>query len=102
MKRLVLTLAFLCSSLGAQAADPAPAYPAHTVPNTQLRALPKNADGRTYQLHINLPESCGTDPKRRYPVLYVTDGYWDFATIVASYSAPSADGFTLSLLVKTR
>jgi uncharacterized protein len=86
MKRIVLTLAFLCSSLGARAADPAPAYPAHTVPNTQLRALPKNADGRTYQLHVHLPASYGKEPNRRYPVLYVTDGYWDFATIVASYN----------------
>ncbi|RZJ06884.1 MAG: alpha/beta hydrolase [Rubrivivax sp.] len=85
MKRIVLTLAILFSGL-AQAADPAPAYPAHTVPNTQLRALPKNADGRAYQLHIHLPESFGKEPNRRYPVLYVTDGYWDFATIVASYS----------------
>ncbi|RZI94235.1 MAG: alpha/beta hydrolase [Rubrivivax sp.] len=86
MKRFVLTLAFLFSSLQVQAADPAPAYPAHTIPNTQLRALAKNADGRSYQLHIHLPGSFAKDAKRRYPVLYVTDGYWDFATIVASYN----------------
>lgn len=86
MKRIVMTLAFLFSALQAQAADPAPAYPAHTIPNTLLRALPKNADDRTYQLHIHLPASFANEPKRRYPVLYVTDGYWDFATIVASYN----------------
>jgi uncharacterized protein len=86
MKRIVLPLAFLFSALQAQAADPAPAYPAHTIPNTQLRALAKNADGRTYQLHIHLPATFTTEPKRRYPVLYVTDGYWDFATVVASYN----------------
>lgn len=86
MKRLVLTLAFLFSALQAQAADPAPTYPPHTVPSTLLRALPKNADGRSYQLHIHLPGSFAKTPGRRYPVLYVTDGYWDFATIVASYN----------------
>jgi predicted alpha/beta superfamily hydrolase len=86
VKRFVLSLAFLFGALQAQAADPAPAYPAHTIPNTQLRALPKNADGRTYQLHIHLPGSFAKEPKRRYPVLYVTDGYWDFATVVASYN----------------
>ena len=87
MKHIVLTLAFLFGALQAQAADPAPAtYPAHTLPNTLLRALPKNADGRSYQLHIHLPASFANEPKRRYPVLYVTDGYWDFATIVASYN----------------
>ncbi|HEY8878835.1 MAG TPA: alpha/beta hydrolase-fold protein [Roseateles sp.] len=61
-------------------------YPPHTLPNTQLRVLPTNADGRSYQLHVHLPGSFAKDPKRRYPVLYVTDGYWDFATVVASYN----------------
>ncbi|MDR7335171.1 alpha/beta hydrolase-fold protein [Roseateles asaccharophilus] len=86
MKRIVLTLAFLFGAVQAQAADPAPTYPAHTIPGSQLRALPKNADGRSYQLHVQLPASFASEPKRRYPVLYVTDGYWDFATVVASYN----------------
>jgi predicted alpha/beta superfamily hydrolase len=86
MKRIVLTLAFLFGAVQAQAADPAPAYPAHSIPGSQLRALPKNADGRSYQLHVQLPASFAAEPKRRYPVLYVTDGYWDFATVVASYN----------------
>ncbi|HEY9107902.1 MAG TPA: alpha/beta hydrolase-fold protein [Roseateles sp.] len=85
MKRIVLTVVLVFTALLARAAD-TPAYPPHTVPSTLLRALPKNADGRTYQLHIHLPASFAREPKRRYPVLYVTDGYWDFATIVASYN----------------
>jgi predicted alpha/beta superfamily hydrolase len=86
MKRIVLTLAFLFGAIHAQAADPAPVYPAHTIPNTLLRALPRNADGRAYQLHIHLPASFAKEPKRRYPVLYVTDGYWDFQTVISSYN----------------
>ncbi|MFG6486590.1 alpha/beta hydrolase [Roseateles sp. BYS78W] len=86
MKRLVLTLALVFGALQAQAADPAPAYPPHSIPNTLLRALPKNANGRTYQLHIHLPASFAKEPGRRYPVLYVTDGYWDFPTVVSSYN----------------
>jgi predicted alpha/beta superfamily hydrolase len=58
----------------------------HSIANTLLRALPKNADGRSYQLHIHLPASFAKEPKRRYPVLYVTDGYWDFPTVVSSYN----------------
>lgn len=85
MKRIVLTLAFVFTALQAGAESP-PAYPPHTIPNTQLRALPRNADGRAYQLHVHLPGSFAKEPKRRYPVLYVTDGYWDFATVVASYN----------------
>lgn len=83
MKRFVLTLALLFTALQAPAQT---AYPPHTIPNTQLRALPRNADGRTYQLHVHLPGSFAKEPQRRYPVLYVTDGYWDFATVVASYN----------------
>jgi predicted alpha/beta superfamily hydrolase len=85
MKRIVLTLAFVFTAQQAGADSP-PAYPPHTIPNTQLRALPRNADGRAYQLHVHLPGSFAKEPKRRYPVLYVTDGYWDFATVVASYN----------------
>ena len=85
MKRLVLTLACLFTALHAPA-ETAPAYPPHSLSGTLLRALPKNADGRSYQLHIHLPASFAKEPKRRYPVLYVTDGYWDFPTVVASYN----------------
>ena len=76
----------LFGAFQAWAADPTPSLPPHSVPNTLLRALPKNADGRSYQLHIHLPGSFAKERGRRYPVLYVTDGYWDFATVVASYN----------------
>jgi hypothetical protein len=56
MKQIVLTLALLGTALHAPvalAAD-APTVPApHSIANTLLRALPKNADGRSYQLHIH-------------------------------------------------
>jgi len=85
MKRRALILS-LTLAAAAHAQTAPVAYTPHTVPNTLLRALPKNADGRTYQLHIHLPGSFAKEPQRRYPVLYVTDGYWDFATVVASYN----------------
>jgi predicted alpha/beta superfamily hydrolase len=67
------------------AASPAPKYPPHVITNSELRVLPVSAHGRNYQLHVRLPGSYGTDTAKRYPVLYVTDGYWDFPTIVTSY-----------------
>ena len=87
MKPFVLTLAVLAALLLPQFAnaEDAPKYPAHTIGNSELRVLPTNADGRSYQLHIHLPASFAQDPKRKYPVLYLTDGYWDFPTAVASY-----------------
>jgi predicted alpha/beta superfamily hydrolase len=72
----------------ARAADAvAQIFPAHTIPNSQLRVLPVNAAGRHYQLHIGLPASYYKEPNRRYPVVFVTDAYWDFAKITAIHGS---------------
>ncbi|MBE2212408.1 MAG: alpha/beta hydrolase [Opitutaceae bacterium] len=60
-----------------------PAIPGHTIANSQLRVLPRNAHGRQYQLHVGLPGNYAAAPARRYPVVYVTDGYWDFEKLAA-------------------
>jgi predicted alpha/beta superfamily hydrolase len=49
--------------------------------------LPPNEAGRHYQLHVGLPASYGKEPSRRYPVVYVTDGYWDFAKLTTIHSS---------------
>jgi predicted alpha/beta superfamily hydrolase len=59
------------------------AFPQHTIGNSQLRVLPPTAAGRHYQLHIGLPASYAKETTRRYPVVYVTDAYWDFQKIDA-------------------
>lgn len=87
MKKFNLPLLVLTAVLSLQAAraDDAHKYPPHAISDSELRVLPVTADGRHYQLHVHLPASFVKEPKRHYPVLYVTDGYWDFSTIVASY-----------------
>lgn len=83
----LLVSATLAAPLGAAAeaapVTPAAVHPPHTVPGSQVRVLPVNAHGRHYQLSIGLPGSYATSPDRRYPVLYVTDGYWDFVKMNA-------------------
>jgi len=61
----------------------ASAFPPYSMPNTQVRDLPVTSDGRHYALYIGLPENYGKVPGKRYPVVYVTDGYWDFTKVVA-------------------
>jgi predicted alpha/beta superfamily hydrolase len=80
---LPLILAGFSPALAAKSA--APTFPPHAIANTELRVLPPAVNGRSYQLHISLPASYTKEPNRRYPVLYVTDGYWDFETVHASY-----------------
>ena len=78
-----LMVALLVSLFVRVVAAEAPAYPPHTVANSQVRVLPPTAAGRQYQLHIQLPGSYAANPDRKYPVVYVTDGYWDFEKMVA-------------------
>jgi predicted alpha/beta superfamily hydrolase len=59
------------------------ALPPHIIPGSQLRVLPHAVAGRQYQLHIGLPGSYAKEPARHYPVVYVTDGYWDFQKITS-------------------
>jgi uncharacterized protein len=57
--------------------------PPYTVGRSEVRTLPVNAAGRHYALYIHLPASYATEPNKRYPVVFVTDGYWDFMKLVA-------------------
>jgi len=60
-----------------------PPYPPHAIPGSELRVLPVDEAGRHYQLSIGLPASYAEEASRRYPVVYVTDGYWDFQKLDA-------------------
>jgi predicted alpha/beta superfamily hydrolase len=57
------------------------ALPGYVIPRSEVRTLPVNAAGRHYALFIGLPVSYATEPGKRYPVVFVTDGYWDFQKI---------------------
>ena len=47
--------------------------------------LPRAGNGRAYQLYVGLPDSYEEEPERRYPVLYLCDGYWDFNLVKGLY-----------------
>lgn len=75
---------FFALTAGFAASEPVPSYPPHTIGNSQLRVLPRNAAGRHYQLSIGLPASYDKETSRKYPVVFVTDGYWDFQKITTT------------------
>ena len=78
-----LMLAVVSSAGLAPAAETAAPRPPHTIPGSELRVLPATSAGRHYQLSIGLPPSYAKETSRRYPVVYVTDGYWDFQKLDA-------------------
>lgn len=80
VRSIVLASALVVA--GVSAAEVAK-FPPHVIPNSELRALPTNAHGRTYQLHVGLPGSYRENTSLRYPVVFVTDAYWDFQKIDA-------------------
>ena len=88
MNRTLVPFAAIVALLGAPPAIAAPPTPPpHTIPDSQIRVLPRNEAGRHYQLHVGLPASYAKEPSRRYPVVYVTDGYWDFAKMTTIHGS---------------
>jgi hypothetical protein len=53
--------------------------PKHVVlENTELQNLHSAVTNRDYLIYIGYPDSYASHPERKYPVVYVTDGYWSF------------------------
>jgi len=55
-------------------------------------------DSQEYVLYINLPEGYEKSNKN-YPVLYVTDGQWNFTRLLNAYWSQRFDGFVPDLIV---
>lgn len=56
-------------------------YPPLTLPDTQVRDIASQLTGKQHRLLIALPPSFQKEPSRRYPVLFVLDGQWDFPLV---------------------
>ena len=79
----VICLALAPFAAQAQAADApkAQAFPHVVLENTQMRPIHSNATGRDYLLYIAYPDAYASHPDQKFPVVYVTDGYWSFVKL---------------------
>jgi len=75
---------------GVEAAEPGASTPPVAaepnklvIKNSELLELHSEQTGRDYEIIVGLPESYAKEPERRYPVLYLLDGQWDFNLINA-------------------
>jgi predicted alpha/beta superfamily hydrolase len=91
-------LVLAVSTAPAWSADKA-ALPGYVIPRSEVRTLPVNAAGRHYALYIGLPASYATEPDKRYPVVYVTDGYWDFHKLTAIHGPLVYDKYAPEFIV---
>jgi uncharacterized protein len=87
-----LSLGVFLGALGCSpASTPCPAAPAApaaaeaprhwAIASSEVVELSSRETGRSYDLIIGLPPSFAEHPERRYPVLYLTDGQWDFSLV---------------------
>jgi hypothetical protein len=74
-------------------------FPRHSLANTEVRVLPRSGSGRAYQLYVSLPDSFDDEPGRRYPVLYLCDGYWDFPLVRGLYGNLRLDQAVPEMLI---
>lgn len=54
------------------------AYPRITIPGSEVRTMKSTSTGRTYDLYIRKPADYEKVKDKKYPVLYLLDGQWDF------------------------
>jgi hypothetical protein len=53
-------------------------FPKVTIAGSEVRTLKSTATGRDNDLYIHLPSNYSRDTTKKYPVLYILDGQWDF------------------------
>ena len=59
------------------------APPAYAIPETEVVDIHSTRLDRDYQLFVALPESYASHPRRRYPVVFVTDANYAFPLVRA-------------------
>lgn len=94
MRIRILAFLFLVLSTSVVRADESAvsATPPVTLGNTEQHVLHSAVTNRDYLLYVGYPDSYSAHPERRYPVVYLTDGYWNFAKVFSFGSSLWYDG----------
>jgi len=74
-------------------------FPKVTVPNSEIRTLTSKDTGRNYDLYVHIPASYSQDTTRKYPVLYILDGQWDFKLMDSVLGGLVYDKFVPEMLM---
>jgi predicted alpha/beta superfamily hydrolase len=74
------TVFLIVAALNAQpgAAPHSETYPKVPILGSEVRSIHSSNTGRDYDLYVHLPSGYDKETAKRYPVLYVLDGQWDF------------------------
>jgi predicted alpha/beta superfamily hydrolase len=71
---LTFLAAFACAAQTVETKS----LPKVTIANSEVRTIKSALTGRDYDLLIHVPADYAKDKTKKYPVLYILDGEWDF------------------------
>ena len=69
-----------------------------SMPDTEVRQIRSSATGHSYDIYVLLPTDYAQYQKK-YPVLYVLDGQWDFKLLDSIYGGLLYDGFIPEMII---
>jgi len=70
-----------------------------TLPGTEVRQFESSATGQSYDLYIRIPEEYEQNQAKKYPILYLLDGQWDFKLLDSIYGGLLYDGFVPEMII---
>ena len=73
--------------------------PKVTIMGSELRTIKSKNTGRQYDLYIHLPTDYATETDKRYPVVYILDGQWDFKLVDAILGGLVYDRFVPQMVL---
>ncbi len=71
-------LAILVIGCGLLSAQEAQKFPKVMIDGSQVRSMHSQETGRDYDLYIHVPAEAEKDRSKKFPVVYILDGQWDF------------------------
>src|SRR5512147_529982 len=81
------------------ATTPDPTLSNVSLPGTEVRQLESAKTGRDYDIYIRPPDDYAKSGDKKYPVLYVLDGQWDFKLLDSIYGGLYYDGFVPEMII---
>ena len=66
---------------------------------SEIRQINSTATGRDYDIYIRLPDTYAAGNGKKYPVIYVLDGQWDFKLLNSIYGGLLYDKFVPEMII---
>ena len=67
--------------------------------NSEVRNLKSTETGRDYDIYIRVPDNYAAEAGKKYPVLYIIDGQWDFKLLDSVYGGLYYDKFVPEMIL---